>query len=161
MSHVGLHWQASPSFLIPSESLKLTSSTNPTMHITSHWYWRNIPKLNAARTGLRFASSSFVRIRLPPASAPREAPTPLVFVSSESWDEESTSGYSASCLISHSVLILTYRMSFLAQILSHGKGFTCIENDLTIPDTSKNDSNLMMKHYESGKSFSPLLMLSK
>jgi hypothetical protein len=131
------------------------------MHILSRRYWRNIPKLNAARTSLRFASSSFVRVRLPPASAPREAPTPLLFVSSKSWDEESTSGYSASCSISHSVLILAHRMSFLAQNLSHGKGFTCIENDLTIPDTSKNDSNLLMKHYESGKRLSSHLMFFK
>lgn len=82
-----------------SQPLATTSSSSPSsniyfkMHSTFHRYWRSLPKLTATpRTGLRFASTSFL-LRVPSSNAPREVPTPLLFVSAGSWDKESTTGY--------------------------------------------------------------------
>ncbi|KAF8973720.1 hypothetical protein BDZ97DRAFT_1912188 [Flammula alnicola] len=75
-------------------------------------------------------ASSFI-IHAPPANAPREVPTPLVFISARSWDDDSTSG-----------------MTTLASMLAE-KGFTCIESDLAISQSSMSDSKLMMNGYES------------
>ncbi|KAF7339917.1 hypothetical protein MVEN_01909200 [Mycena venus] len=58
-------------------------------------------------------SSSFVRT--PPASAPREVPTPLLFVSSKEWDIDSEKG-----------------VEKLATMLSM-KGFTCVHCDISLP----------------------------
>ncbi|KAJ6574795.1 hypothetical protein B0H19DRAFT_933940 [Mycena capillaripes] len=75
-------------------------------------------------------SSSFVRT--PSSSAPREAPTPLLFVSAKEWDMDSHRGVDA-----------------LATTLSM-KGFTCIHCDITLPviDSSAPplDSNKIMHH---------------
>ncbi|KAF8078457.1 hypothetical protein FPV67DRAFT_1465345 [Lyophyllum atratum] len=78
---------------------------------------------------LRRLSSTIVRS--PPRSAPREAPTPLVFVSAKEWDPISSSG-------------MTYFSSMLAE-----KGYTCLQTDLSLPADSINDSVNLMRHFES------------
>ncbi|KAJ7042554.1 hypothetical protein C8F04DRAFT_1390526 [Mycena alexandri] len=72
-------------------------------------------------------SSSFVRN--PPSSAPREVPTPLLFVSAKDWDVDSTRGIDA-----------------IATTLSM-QGFTCIQCDISRPTTDPPlDSDKFMDH---------------
>ncbi|KAI0765887.1 hypothetical protein BD413DRAFT_159817 [Trametes elegans] len=78
----------------------------------------------------RHSSSTAYLLRTPPASAPREVPTPLVFVSSSGWDAKSRDGMS------------TYA-SWYAE-----RGYTCLEIDLAKPrDVATSEA--LMKHYES------------
>ncbi|KAF7339732.1 hypothetical protein MSAN_02188700 [Mycena sanguinolenta] len=72
-------------------------------------------------------SSCFVRN--PSTSAPREAPTPLLFVSAKDWDIDSSRG-----------------VDKLATILSM-KGFTCVHCDLSPPTVPLSDSNELMQHF--------------
>ncbi|KAH9887998.1 hypothetical protein C8Q73DRAFT_748356 [Cubamyces lactineus] len=69
-------------------------------------------------------------LRTPSPSAPREVPTPLVFVSASSWDASSRKG----------VDVLA---SWYAQ-----RGYTCLEIDLAKPG-EVSTSQALMKHYES------------
>ncbi|KAF8807558.1 hypothetical protein BYT27DRAFT_7165368 [Phlegmacium glaucopus] len=78
----------------------------------------------------RLVSSAFA-LRVPPPTAPREAPTPVVLLSATQWDSDSSKG-----------------MNGLASFLIE-KGFTCIETDLAIPKSSMTDSKIMMRDYES------------
>ncbi|KAG5726114.1 hypothetical protein E4T56_gene1294 [Termitomyces sp. T112] len=64
--------------------------------------------------------------RSPPASAPRLAPTPLVFVSANDWDASSSNG-------------VTYFSSMLAE-----KGYTCLQIDLRFPHGPIRDSEELM-----------------
>ncbi|EKM83749.1 hypothetical protein AGABI1DRAFT_66672, partial [Agaricus bisporus var. burnettii JB137-S8] len=71
-------------------------------------------------------------VRSPPKTAPRESPTPLVFVSAKNWDVESDKG-----------------MTVISSLLSE-KGFTCLQNDLALPDPqTRADSSAMLKWFES------------
>ncbi|KAJ7900020.1 hypothetical protein B0H14DRAFT_2671926 [Mycena olivaceomarginata] len=72
-------------------------------------------------------SSSFVRN--PSGSAPREVPTPLLFVSAKEWDIDSYKG-----------------IDTLATILSM-KGFTCVHCDLSLPRVDPLDSDKLMHHF--------------
>ncbi|KAF9535868.1 hypothetical protein CPB83DRAFT_901530 [Crepidotus variabilis] len=105
------------------------------MHSMFHKHWRAFSRLRTSslgKTTIRLSSTSFL-LRLPPSSATREVPTPLLFVSSGEWDKNSTEG-----------------MTTLAAMLAE-KGFTCIETNLARPLelSSHNDSRRMMEHYES------------
>ncbi|KAJ6509223.1 hypothetical protein C8R47DRAFT_1097871 [Mycena vitilis] len=74
-------------------------------------------------------SSSFVRT--PSASAPREVPTPLLFVSAKSWDADSHRGFDS-----------------LAAMLSM-QGFTCVQCDVSLPEAGSpihSDSNKIVDH---------------
>ncbi|KAF5377560.1 hypothetical protein D9615_005263 [Tricholomella constricta] len=82
----------------------------------------------------RFWQSSRVYstiVRSPPRSAPREVPTPLVFVSAKDWDVTSSNG-------------ATYLSSMLAE-----KGYTCLQIDLALPAGPITDSAKLMRHFES------------
>ncbi|EPQ50741.1 hypothetical protein GLOTRDRAFT_49968 [Gloeophyllum trabeum ATCC 11539] len=68
-------------------------------------------------------------LRSPPSSAPREVPTPLVFLSASAWDKDSAAG-----------------MTSFASILAE-KGYTCLEIDLAKPDTVST-SEALMHHFE-------------
>ncbi|KAJ7456679.1 hypothetical protein FB451DRAFT_1048228 [Mycena latifolia] len=76
-------------------------------------------------------SSSFIRV--PPTSAPRQCPTPLLFISAEGWDPDSYRGYS------NSLDALTTTLSI--------KGFTCMHNDLSLPATLPLDSAELVHHF--------------
>ncbi|KAM5543558.1 hypothetical protein V8D89_002809 [Ganoderma adspersum] len=78
----------------------------------------------------QLSSSTAYLLRTPPPSAPREVPTPLVFVSSGSWDPSSRNGMSRCA-------------SWFAE-----KGFTSLELDLGRP-ADVSTSEALMKHYES------------
>ncbi|GLB36306.1 hypothetical protein LshimejAT787_0305940 [Lyophyllum shimeji] len=69
-------------------------------------------------------------VRRPPRSAPREAPTPLVFVSAKDWDATSNNG-----------------VSFLSSMLAE-KGYTCLQTNLSVPDESLKDSAHVMRNFE-------------
>ncbi|KXN89877.1 hypothetical protein AN958_04881 [Leucoagaricus sp. SymC.cos] len=70
-------------------------------------------------------------LRSPPKSAPRECPTPLVFVSAKAWDADSERG-----------------MTMLSSMLAE-RGFTCLQTDLTLPDPqTRSNSSSMMKWFE-------------
>ncbi|KAJ7169570.1 hypothetical protein C8R46DRAFT_1175818 [Mycena filopes] len=71
-------------------------------------------------------SSSFVRT--PSSSAPREVPTPLLFVSAKEWDLDSARGIDS-----------------LATSLSM-QGFTCIQCDISRPTPNGLDSDKIMHH---------------
>ncbi|KZT66237.1 hypothetical protein DAEQUDRAFT_474470 [Daedalea quercina L-15889] len=78
-------------------------------------------------TTVRHSSTAYL-LRTPPPSAPREVPTPLVFVSSSSWDPRSQTG-----LRSLATMFTT-------------RGFTCLEIDLaTSKDTCT--SAALMEHF--------------
>ncbi|KAF4623722.1 hypothetical protein D9613_001943 [Agrocybe pediades] len=102
------------------------------MHSMFRRYFHYFPRINpkVARTGVRLASSSFV-LRVPPQSAPRESPTPLVFLSVSELDNTSNR-------------LSTVLASMLAE-----KGFTCIETDLKIPQSTTTNSQTMVDNYES------------
>ncbi|KAI0641394.1 hypothetical protein C8Q79DRAFT_1014338 [Trametes meyenii] len=68
-------------------------------------------------------------LRTPPSSAPREVPTPLVFVSSSALDANSRNGMSAFA-------------SWYAE-----RGYTCLEIDLARPQDVQT-SEALMNHYE-------------
>ncbi|KAI0667227.1 hypothetical protein C8Q78DRAFT_982672 [Trametes maxima] len=68
-------------------------------------------------------------LRTPSSSAPREVPTPLVFVSSSNWDASSRNGMSAFA-------------SWYAE-----RGYTCLEIDLAKPQNAAT-SDALMNHYE-------------
>ncbi|KAI0628647.1 hypothetical protein C8Q77DRAFT_361061 [Trametes polyzona] len=78
----------------------------------------------------RHSSSTAYLLRTPPSSAPREAPTPLVFVSSSPWDADSRKG-----------------MTAFASWFSE-RGYTCLEIDLGKPEDAST-SEAMMSRYES------------
>ncbi|KAI1784173.1 hypothetical protein LXA43DRAFT_902126 [Ganoderma leucocontextum] len=78
----------------------------------------------------RQSSSTTYLLRTPPPSAPREVPTPLVFVSSGTWDPSSRNGMSRCA-------------SWFAE-----KGYTSLELDLGRP-SDVSTSEALMKHYES------------
>ncbi|TFK52772.1 hypothetical protein OE88DRAFT_1711671 [Heliocybe sulcata] len=68
-------------------------------------------------------------LRSPPPTAPREVPTPLVFLSASAWDKESEKG-------------MTSFASMFAE-----KGYTCLEIDLAKPE-SATTSEALMHHFE-------------
>ncbi|KAI0353889.1 hypothetical protein OH77DRAFT_1426719 [Trametes cingulata] len=78
----------------------------------------------------RQSSSTTYLLRTPPSSAPREVPTPLVFVSSSGWDPNSRQG-------------MTSFASWYAE-----RGYTCLEIDLGKP-ADVSTSEALMSHYES------------
>ncbi|KAJ6604333.1 hypothetical protein DFH09DRAFT_1300569 [Mycena vulgaris] len=86
--------------------------------------FRLVPSLNHIP---RRWTSSF--LRTPPASAPRECPTPLLFVSAKGWDADSYRGIAS----------LTTTLSI--------KGFTCMHCDLTLPASSPLDSTEIVDHF--------------
>lgn len=108
-----------------------------------HRYLRYIPRMNptAARIGVRLASSSFL-LRVPPPTAPRESPTPLVFVSVSELDNTPSKLF-----------------AILSSMLSE-KGFTCIQTDLKVPQSPTQNSQTMMENYEAGMLSSILLVYS-
>ncbi|KAH9916040.1 uncharacterized protein B0H18DRAFT_1039403 [Fomitopsis serialis] len=77
---------------------------------------------------VRHSSTAYL-LRTPPSSAPREVPTPLVFVSSSSWDPHSKTGFGS-----------------LATMLT-ARGFTCLEIDLAPPERA-DTSDALMRHFE-------------
>ncbi|KAI8972870.1 hypothetical protein BD414DRAFT_517841 [Trametes punicea] len=80
------------------------------------------------------SSSSAYLLRTPPASAPREVPTPLVFVSASSWDASSRNGMSSFA-------------SWYAE-----RGYTCLEIDIGKP-ADVSTSEALMNYYESELAF--------
>ncbi|KAF8912821.1 hypothetical protein CPB84DRAFT_1759588 [Gymnopilus junonius] len=84
--------------------------------------------LRRAASHIRGLSS--VILHTPPSHAPRESPTPLVFVSSSSWDEGSLKGTPS----------IPTRLAL--------KGFTSLQIDLQIPEASMKNSVTMMTEYE-------------
>ncbi|KAI0941870.1 hypothetical protein AcW1_009766 [Taiwanofungus camphoratus] len=86
-------------------------------------------KLVGFHVSTRNASTAYV-LRTPPPSAPREVPTPLVFVSASSWDPKSQTG-----------------MRTLASMFSE-QGYTCLEVDLAHPEKATT-SDALMHHFES------------
>ncbi|KAI0821827.1 hypothetical protein BC628DRAFT_1328650 [Trametes gibbosa] len=82
--------------------------------------------LNTTRNS---STSTAYLLRTPPSSAPREVPTPLVFVSSSSWDPKSCTG-----------------MSTLASWYA-ARGYTCLEIDLGKPQ-DVSTSEALMGRYE-------------
>ncbi|KZT07015.1 uncharacterized protein LAESUDRAFT_652041 [Laetiporus sulphureus 93-53] len=91
-------------------------------------------------TSIRYYSTAFV-LRTPPPSAPREVPTPLVFVSSSKWDPRSQQGM----------------RSFAAMFAE--RGFTCLEVDLAPPE-DRTTSEALMQHFEDEPVTDPPLELS-
>ncbi|PCH34994.1 hypothetical protein WOLCODRAFT_133680 [Wolfiporia cocos MD-104 SS10] len=79
-------------------------------------------------TTMRHSSTAYV-LRSPPPSAPREVPTPLVFVSASKWDPRTRQG-----------------MRTLASMFAE-RGFTCLEVDLAPPE-SISTSESLMQHFE-------------
>ncbi|KAJ7666430.1 hypothetical protein B0H17DRAFT_1210624 [Mycena rosella] len=77
----------------------------------------------------RWASSCV--LRRPSPSAPRECPTPLLFVSAKGWDADSYRGYHLDTL--------TTTLSF--------KGFTCMHCDLSLRAPAPLDSTKIMNHF--------------
>ncbi|KZP12019.1 hypothetical protein FIBSPDRAFT_670129, partial [Athelia psychrophila] len=73
--------------------------------------------------------SSFV-VRPASRAALRESPTPLVFVSAGEWDPDTRTG-------------MTEWASMFPE-----KGFTCIQTDLTMPESPPADSAALMHHFE-------------
>ncbi|TFK41014.1 hypothetical protein BDQ12DRAFT_418811 [Crucibulum laeve] len=101
------------------------------MHSLFGRYWRSAWTLRSSITRnrvIRLSSASAFIIRPPSRVAPREVPTPLVFVSASTWDEDSSKG-------------ITELSSMLAE-----KGFTCVQTDLKIPDSVL--STEMMQKFE-------------
>ncbi|KAF9015317.1 hypothetical protein BDQ17DRAFT_1340843 [Cyathus striatus] len=92
-------------------------------------HFRHAYKLSTARYGLFHLSSTACFVRPPSKFAPREAPTPLLFVSSESWDKESAK-----------------EMKDISAVMSE-KGFTCIETDLAVSYQHMRPTE-MMKEFE-------------
>ncbi|KAJ7275349.1 hypothetical protein B0H12DRAFT_253907 [Mycena haematopus] len=88
---------------------------------------------NQRQSPLRTCRWSSCFVRSPPNSAPREASTPLLFVSAKEWDIDSYRG-----------------VDKLATILSM-KGFTCVHCDLSLPvvdpSATPPDSNELMQHF--------------
>ncbi|KAJ6519518.1 hypothetical protein C8R45DRAFT_951791 [Mycena sanguinolenta] len=84
---------------------------------------------NQRRSSLPTCRWSSCFVRNPSTSAPREAPTPLLFVSAKEWDIDSARG-----------------IDQLATILSM-KGFTCVHCDLSLPAAPRPDSNELMLHF--------------
>ncbi|KDQ56226.1 hypothetical protein JAAARDRAFT_132477 [Jaapia argillacea MUCL 33604] len=78
------------------------------------------------RTPVRQSSSGSFILRQPSNLAPREVPTPLVFLSARSWDEKSAVG-----------------MTAFASIFAE-KGYTCLEIDLSKPKDGVSSSESMM-----------------
>lgn len=75
------------------------------------------------------AGQTMYLLRQPSPSAPREVPTPLVFVSSSQWDASSAEG-----------------MRKFAGLFAE-RGYTCLEIDLAVPqDRSSGDA--LMQHFE-------------
>ncbi|EMD32277.1 hypothetical protein CERSUDRAFT_58818 [Gelatoporia subvermispora B] len=72
------------------------------------------------------SSTTFI-LRQPAPDAPREVPTPLVFVSSSAWDTSSSKG-----------------MPQLASLFS-ARGYTCLEIDLGLEESSADSQELMHK----------------
>ncbi|KAJ7130050.1 hypothetical protein C8R43DRAFT_1090003 [Mycena crocata] len=91
--------------------------------------WKGIPRTSLARG--RFSS---LIVRTPPSSAPREAPTPLLFVSAKDWDADTYPG----------VDVLTTTLSM--------KGFTCIHCDLSPPVGAKPRLGIMEHFVSESKS---------
>ncbi|TFK30598.1 hypothetical protein FA15DRAFT_751618 [Coprinopsis marcescibilis] len=86
------------------------------------YYWRKYrlyPVQNRISTPIRTLVSSSLFVRIPPSSAPREAPTPLVFVTASEWDQSSTT-----------------EMATLSSMLAE-KGFTSLQVDLTAHPDAK------------------------
>jgi len=73
--------------------------------------------------------SSFI-IRPASRAALRESPTPLVFISAGEWDPDTRTG-------------MTEWASMFPE-----KGFTCIQTDLTMPESPAEDSEALMHHFE-------------
>ncbi|KAJ3567367.1 hypothetical protein NP233_g6412 [Leucocoprinus birnbaumii] len=83
-----------------------------------------------AREGLVRFGSSYI-LRSPPKTAPRESPTPLIFVSAKSWDVDSGRG-----------------MDLISSMLAE-TGFTCLQTDLGLPDPqTRSNSTSMMNWFE-------------
>ncbi|KAL6302659.1 hypothetical protein BKA93DRAFT_736241 [Sparassis latifolia] len=94
---------------------------------------------------LRCSTSSSIStsylLRSPPSSAPREVPTPLVFVSASRWDAASSSG-------------MTEFASMLAE-----RGFTCLEVDLAPPKDRQSNADTLMHYFETGECLSSHIRL--
>ncbi|KAL0950983.1 hypothetical protein HGRIS_007730 [Hohenbuehelia grisea] len=88
----------------------------------------------ATRRGARYAPSarslSTVTIHIPPEGAPRESPTPVVFVSASAWDKASN-------------IDIDYISTEIAKT-----GFTCLACDLPMPEEPTGDSKALMRHFE-------------
>lgn len=82
--------------------------------------------------GLFSFSSTAYLIRTPPSTAPRQVPTPLVFLSSRAWDPHSAAGMRA----------------FAAMFAE--RGYTCLEIDLARPEPI-HTSQQLMKHFQDGQ----------
>ncbi|ESK98356.1 hypothetical protein Moror_106 [Moniliophthora roreri MCA 2997] len=82
----------------------------------------------------RFAamSTSSYLIHEPPSTAPRLVPTPLVFVSASKWYPS----------VSREGFDIFSRMYA-------DKGYTCLDIDISMPQTLTSDSRSMMNHFES------------
>ncbi|KAH9917144.1 uncharacterized protein BXZ73DRAFT_105616 [Epithele typhae] len=89
-----------------------------------------IPRTRLPQPFRQSSSSTRYLLRTPAASAHREVPTPIVFVSSSTWDPPSAKGMSTAS-------------SWFSQ-----RGFTCLELDLARPSGNVSSQELM-KHYES------------
>ncbi|KAI0754123.1 hypothetical protein C8Q80DRAFT_1216324 [Daedaleopsis nitida] len=80
------------------------------------------------------ATTSAYLLRSPPPSAPREVPTPLVFVSASKWDARSRTGMDKCA-------------AWFAE-----RGYTCLELDIGPPGSGSGNmstSEALMRHYES------------
>ncbi|KAH9917132.1 uncharacterized protein BXZ73DRAFT_53449 [Epithele typhae] len=86
-----------------------------------------IPRTRLPQLFRQSSSSTRYLLRTPAASAPREVPTPIVFVSSSTWDPLRRKGQ---------------------YILSEDPRFTCLELDLAHLSGNVSSQELM-KHYES------------
>jgi len=75
-------------------------------------------------------SQSTVVFRRPPATAPREVPTPLVFVSAKAWDKTSQ-----------------YGMTSFASMFAE-RGYMTMEVDIGLPDSKASTSEALLKHFE-------------
>ncbi|KAH9914486.1 hypothetical protein B0H21DRAFT_772112 [Amylocystis lapponica] len=76
-------------------------------------------------------SSTYI-LRTPPAYAPREVPTPLVFLSASEWDEKSQHG-----------------MRTFASMFAE-RGYTSLEIDIALPQNhAQSTSEVLMQHMES------------
>ncbi|KAF5356047.1 hypothetical protein D9756_003906 [Leucocoprinus leucothites] len=100
------------------------------LHLPTNCWRRGFGRHSFAKQSTVRFKSSYV-LRSPPRTAPRESPTPLVFVSAKAWDTDSEQG-------------MTTLSSMLAE-----QGFTCLQTDLALPDPqTRNNSASMMKWFE-------------
>jgi hypothetical protein len=89
-------------------------------------------------------------LRTPPTNPapPREVPTPLVFVSAEGWDKDSSRGYVLMSLITR-ITLISRRMESFASMYAE-RGYTCLELDIAPPEPAPATSQALMKHFEDG-----------